>query len=132
MPVPIEQRRTALPPEVGFWHIFHDMWGRNYPATVRLWENAWSGVLSDGVWGRVHSVPAVRHRDPPHRLPHQRDRVGDRRHFPNETATLKCVYTAIMSLDPTGKGQTRWILRWKTVLNAFDITFNGRLSAARQ
>ncbi len=27
--------------------------------------------------GRVHSVPAVRHRDPPHRLHHQRDRVGE-------------------------------------------------------
>ncbi|SFL96166.1 Transposase, Mutator family [Streptomyces pini] len=32
----------------------------------------------------------------------------------------------------TGKGQTRWTSRWKTVLNAFDITFDGRLSAARQ
>lgn len=33
-----------------------------------------------------------------------------------------------MSLDPTGKGQARWTMRWKTVLNAFDITFDGRLS----
>ncbi|WP_405748348.1 hypothetical protein [Streptomyces canus] len=47
-------------------------------------------------------------------------------------ATLKCVYMAIMSLDPTGKGQARWTMRWKTALNAFDITFDGRLSAARQ
>ncbi len=39
---------------------------------------------------------------------------------------------AIMSLDPTGKGQTRWTMRWKTALNAFDITFDGRLSASRQ
>ncbi|MEU2509738.1 IS256 family transposase, partial [Streptomyces sp. NPDC007863] len=44
----------------------------------------------------------------------------------------KCVYMAIMSLDPTGRGQTRWTLRWKTALNAFDITFDGRLAAARQ
>lgn len=34
---------------------------------------------------------------------------------------MKCVYTAIMSLDPTGKGQARWTTRWKTALNAFDI-----------
>ncbi|MEV5646572.1 hypothetical protein AB0L67_42275, partial [Streptomyces flaveolus] len=34
--------------------------------------------------------------------------------------------------DPTGKGQTRWTMRWKTALNAFAITFNGRLSTARQ
>ncbi|HEY9368946.1 MAG TPA: hypothetical protein VIU94_10970, partial [Streptomyces sp.] len=65
-----------------------------------------------------------------------------RGHFPNETACLKCVYTAITSLDPTGKwdrpvgpcrmGQARWTMRWKTALNAFDISFDGRLSAARQ
>ncbi|GAA3277910.1 hypothetical protein Sros01_83660 [Streptomyces roseochromogenus] len=59
--------------------------------------------------------------------------VKARGHFPNEAAALKCVYMAIMSLDPTGKGQAaRWAMRWKTALNAFDITFDGRLSAARQ
>lgn len=35
-------------------------------------------------------------------------------------------------LDPTGKGQARWTMRWRTALNAFDITFDGPLSAARQ
>jgi hypothetical protein len=39
---------------------------------------------------------------------------------------------AIMSLDPPGKGQARWTMRWKTALNAFDIIFDGRLSTARQ
>lgn len=58
--------------------------------------------------------------------------VNARGHFPNEQAALKCIYMAIMSLDPTGKGQARWSMRWKTALNAFDITFDGRLSAARQ
>lgn len=29
-------------------------------------------------------------------------------------------------------GQARWTVRWKTALNAFDISFDGRLSAARQ
>jgi hypothetical protein len=37
---------------------------------------------------------------------------------------------AIMSLDLSGMGQARWTSRW-TALNAFDITFDGRLSAAR-
>ncbi|MGW0548092.1 hypothetical protein [Streptomyces altiplanensis] len=32
----------------------------------------------------------------------------------------------------TGKDRARWTMRWKTALNAFDITFDGRLSAARQ
>lgn len=39
---------------------------------------------------------------------------------------------AIMSLDPTGTGRKRWTSRWKTAPNAFDITFDGRLTAARQ
>ncbi|ATW46846.1 hypothetical protein CGZ69_01320 [Streptomyces peucetius subsp. caesius ATCC 27952] len=46
-------------------------------------------------------------------------------------SALKCAYTATMSLDPTGEGQTRWTMRWKTALNAFDVTFDGRPSAAR-
>ena len=58
--------------------------------------------------------------------------VKARGHFPNEHAALKRVYMAIMSLDPTGKGQARWTMRWKTAPNAFDITFDGRLSAAHQ
>jgi putative transposase len=36
------------------------------------------------------------------------------------------------SLDPTGRGRKRWTNRWKEALNAFDITFDGRLSAARK
>ena len=46
--------------------------------------------------------------------------VKARGHFSNEHAALKRVYTAIVSL------------RWRTALNTFDITFDGRLSAARQ
>ncbi|MET9774541.1 IS256 family transposase [Streptomyces sp. NPDC006367] len=52
-------------------------------------------------------------------------------HFPSEAAALKCVYLAIVSLDPTGKGQARWTRRWKPALNAFDIAFDGRLTATR-
>jgi putative transposase len=39
---------------------------------------------------------------------------------------------AVMSLDPTGAGQRRWAVRWKQALNAFDTTFDGRLSAGRK
>jgi putative transposase len=56
--------------------------------------------------------------------------VKARGHFPNEQAALKCVYMAIMSLDPTGTGQRRWSMRWKPALNAFDLAFDGRLTAA--
>jgi transposase-like protein len=38
--------------------------------------------------------------------------VNARGHFPTEQAALKCLYLAIMSLDPTGKGRKRWTNRW--------------------
>ena len=53
--------------------------------------------------------------------------VKARGHFPNEQAALKCVYMAIMSLDPTGKGRQRWSNRWKPALNAFAVAFPGRI-----
>ena len=58
--------------------------------------------------------------------------VNARGHFPTEQAALKCVYLAVMSLDPKGTGQKRWSNRWKSALNAFEITFDGRLSAGRK
>ena len=57
--------------------------------------------------------------------------VRARGHFPTEQAALKCLYMALMGLDPTGRGRGRWVIRWKAALNAFDITFDGRLSAGR-
>ena len=57
----------------------------------------------------------------------RRSRISGTHNFPTEAAALKCVYLAIMSLDPTGRGQQRWSNRWKAALNAFEITFDGRL-----
>jgi transposase-like protein len=71
---------------------------------------------------------------------YQRDRVGQRQatravrargHFPTEQAALKCLYMTLMGLDPTGRGRGRWTMRWKAALNAFDVAFEGRLSAGR-
>ncbi len=111
---------------------FVDAWGKKYPAIVRLWENAWEEFTpflrfdteNRRIVCTTNAIESVNARI--------RRAVKARGHFPNETAALKCVYMAIMSLDPTGKGQVRWTMRWKTALNAFDITFDGRLSAARQ
>jgi len=60
-----------------------------------------------------------------------RKAVRARGHFHTDAAALKCVYLAVMSLDPSGKGRPRWGRRWKPALNAFDIAFDGRLTAAR-
>ncbi len=53
--------------------------------------------------------------------------VRVRGHFPNEQAALKCLYLTTRSLDPTGSGRARWATRWKPALNAFAITFPGRI-----
>jgi putative transposase len=54
--------------------------------------------------------------------------VRARGHFPTEQAALKCLYLATRALDPTGKGKARWAMRWKPALNAFAITFEGRIT----
>ena len=53
--------------------------------------------------------------------------VRARGHFPNEQAALKCLYLTVRSLDPTGRGRARWMNRWKAALNAFALTFEGRI-----
>lgn len=53
--------------------------------------------------------------------------VRARGHFPTEQAALKCLYLVTRSLDPTGRGRARWAIRWKPALNAFAITYAGRL-----
>jgi putative transposase len=54
--------------------------------------------------------------------------VRARGHFPTDRqAALKFLYLVTRSLDPTGRGRARWVTRWKPALNAFAITFEGRL-----
>ncbi len=111
---------------------FTEAWGGKYPAIVKLWENSWPEFVPflafDTEIRRVvcstNAIESVNARI--------RRAVRARGHFPNEQAALKCVYMAIMSLDPTGAGQKRWVTRWKAALNAFDITFEGRLTAGRK
>jgi putative transposase len=110
---------------------FCEVWGERYPAIVRLWENAWAEFVPflsfDAEIRKIvcttNAIESVNARI--------RRAVKARGHFPNEAAALKCVYMAIMSLDPTGAGRRRWAIRWKPALNAFDIAFDGRLSAGR-
>ena len=91
--------------------------------------------------GRVRPVPGLRPGNQDHHLHDQRHRelnarfrrsVKARGHFPTEQAALKHLYLTVVSLDPTGRGRQRWSNRWKGALNAFDITFDGRLSAGRK
>ena len=104
-----------------------ESWGRKYPAIVRLWESAWAEFvpfLAYDVEVRrvICSTNAIESLNA--RL---RRAVRARGHFPNEQAAVKCLYLTLRSLDPTGRGQARWITRWKPALNAFALTFEGRI-----
>jgi transposase-like protein len=102
-------------------------WGDKYPAVIRLWRNAWAEFVpflsySPEIRKVIYSTNAIESM-------HARFRraVRVRGHFPNEQAALKCLYLTVRSLDPTGRGRARWITRWKPALNAFAVTFEGRL-----
>ena len=128
---PVYQAATVEQAEERFLE-FQKTWGAKYPAVIRLWSNAWAEFVPFLQFDReirrivctTNAIESVNARI--------RKAVKARGHFPNEQAALKCVYLAVMALDPTGKGQARWTQRWKQALNAFDITFDGRLSAARR
>jgi transposase-like protein len=110
---------------------FAGTWEKRYPAIIGLWTNAWAEFVPflqfdteiRTVICTTNAIESINARI--------RRAVNARGHFPTEQAALKCIYLAIMSLDPTGKGRKRWSNRWKAALNAFQITFDGRLSAAR-
>jgi putative transposase len=106
---------------------FSERWEAKYPAIVGLWENAWAEFVPflsfapavRQVMYTTNAIESVNARI--------RRAVKARGHFPTETAALKCVYLALMSLDPTGTGRQRWSNRWKEALNAFTIAFPGRI-----
>jgi len=111
---------------------FSGKWEKRYPAIIRLWENAWAEFVPflqfdqeiRTVICTTNAVESINAR--------LRRAVKARGHFPTEQAAMKCLYMALMSLDPGGKGRARWSNRWKAALNAFDIAFEGRLSAGRK
>jgi putative transposase len=111
---------------------FSEKWEKRYPAITRLWTNAWAEFVPFLQFDReirtiictTNAIESINARI--------RRAVNARGHFPTEQAALKCVYLAVMSLDPTGTGRQRWSNRWKAALNAFEITFDGRLSAGRK
>jgi putative transposase len=111
---------------------FTEGWGDRYPAIIKLWDAAWPEFVpflqfDNSIRTVVCTTNAIESINA--RI---RRAVNARGHFPTEQAALKCVYLAIMSLDPTGRGRRRWSNRWKEALNAFEITFDGRLSAGRK
>jgi transposase-like protein len=105
-------------------------WGKRYPAVIRLWDNAWAEFIPfldyDVEIRRVicstNSIESLNAR--------YRRAIKARGHFPSEQAAMKCLYLVTRSLDPTGVGRARWMMRWKPALNAFAITFGDRFPTA--
>jgi len=109
---------------------FSERWEARYPAIVKLWENAWAEFVpflsfDQEIRTIIYTTNAIESVNS--RI---RKAVKARGHFPNSDAALKCVYLAIMSIDPTGRGRQRWTNRWKPALNAFTIAFPGRIIVA--
>ena len=128
-------RSTPPPSETEALNRFAEFagtWEKRYPAIIRLWENAWAeftpflafDVEIRKVICTTNAIESINAR--------LRRAVRARGHFPTEQAALKCLYLALLSLDPTGRGRKRWTNRWKAALNAFDIAFDGRLTAGRK
>src|SRR5215472_7460560 len=111
---------------------FSGQWEARYPAIVKLWENAWAEftpflAFDAEIRTLITTTNAIESLNARFRRS-----VKARGHFPTEQAALKHLYLVILSLDPTSQGRKRWSNRWKGALNAFDITFDGRLSAGRK
>ncbi len=114
------------------FEAFADTWGGKYPAVIRLWRNAWAEFVPfldypAEIRQVIYSTNAVESL-------HARMRRATRArgHFPTDQAALKCLYLVVRSLDPTGRGRARWQNRWKAALNAFAITFEGRILTNQQ
>jgi len=106
---------------------FAEAWGDRYPAVVRLWRSAWEEFIpfldyDVEIRRIICSTNAIESLNARYRRA-----VRARGHFPTEQAALKCLYLVTRSLDPTGRGRARWAMRWKPALNAFAITFDGRI-----
>jgi transposase-like protein len=107
-----------------------EKWGTQYPAVIRLWDNAWAEFIpfldyDVEIRTVICSTNAIESLNARYRRA-----IKARGHFPNELAAMKCLYLVTRSLDPTGTGRARWTMRWKPALNAFAITFADRFPAA--
>jgi putative transposase len=104
--------------------------GQEASAFSPLWTNTWSEfarlpAYDPEIRRVINSTNAIESL-------HARMRRATRTkgHFLNRQAAPECLSMVVRSLDPSGRGRRRRINRWKPALNAFAITFEGRLLPA--
>jgi len=104
-----------------------EKWGTRYPAVIKLWRSAWTEFVPfldyDVEIRRIicttNAIESINAR--------YRRAIRARGHFPTEQAALKCLYLVTRSLDPTGRGRARLGDALEARLDAFAITFEGRI-----
>ena len=126
-------------------------WGKKYPATVRVWRNAWERFIPF-----LEFPPALRRiiytTNSVESLHYQlRKIIKNRGHFPNDDAVVKLLWLAIRDIEDRRaqerakeaglpKGQPRkappklvegaQVQHWNQALGALTMAFPGRLEQA--
>ncbi len=123
---------TAPNPEAAMAALdeLEEKWGTKYRAIIRLWRNAWDEFVpfldyDIEIRRMICSTNAIESLNARYRRA-----IRARGHFPTEQTAMKCLYLVTRSLDPTGAGRARWTMRWKSVINAFAVTFGDRWPGA--
>ncbi len=82
--------------------------GQKDPAIVRMWENARAEFVPFLQFdAEIRPIACTTNPIESITTPGSAG-PSARGHFPSENAALKCVYLAVMSLDPTDAGRKRW------------------------
>ena len=107
---------------------FETEWGGQYPAIVDLWRRNWERfcpflAFDAAIRKIIYTTNAIES------LNYQLRKVTKTRgHFPTEDAVLKILYLAIRNIGNNRGGElSTGTQGWKQALNAFAITFPGRL-----
>lgn len=110
---------------------FEADWGDQYPAVVQLWRANWERftpflAFDPAIRKIIYTTNAIES------LNYQLRKVTKTRgHFPTDDAVLKILYLAIRNIGTTRGGQFGTNTQgWKHALNAFAITYPGRIPPA--
>jgi transposase-like protein len=111
--------------------VFEAEWGDQYPAVVQLWRHNWERftpflAFDPAIRKIIYTTNAIES------LNYQLRKVTKTRgHFPTDDAVLKILYLAIRNIGTTRGGQFGTNTQgWKNALNAFAITYPGRIPPA--
>ena len=107
---------------------FEIEWGDRYPAIVELWRRNWERFIpflafDPAIRKIIYTTNAIES------LNYQLRKITKTRgHFPTDDSALKILYLGIRNINPKRGGELgtgTW--GWKQALNAFAITYPGRL-----